>query len=145
MVRAYVRRAPVVLPSGTNTGAPIRVVIDYDGGMISAYRITPVQLRETILGATPGLIATGPVEGEAARELERYFTEEPIMKIRKTSSLRLEAEFEVDFEAGLQRGRIVVGKDELCKKSQWPNENGQPYLKWIGLKCTDPAVKEWLK
>lgn len=141
MVRAYVRRAPVVLPSGTNTGKPIRVVIDYDAGTIEAYRITSMKIRETILGGTPGLLATGPVEGEAARNLERYFMDEPVMKIRKRS----EDDFEVDFEAGFQRGRIDVGRDELCKKSQWPNRNGQPYLKWIGLKCTDPAVKEWLE
>lgn len=141
MVRSYVRRAPVVLPSGTNTGAPIRVVIDYDAGTIQAYRVTAVKLRETVLGETLGLVATGVLEGEAARDLERYFMDEPVMSIRKTRYS--DDDYEVDFEAGFQRGRINVGKDELCKKSQWPTKNGPPYLKWIGLKCTDPAVKEW--
>ena len=136
MVRAYVRRAPVTIPSGTSTGAPIRVVIDYDGGEIRAYRMSPVKLRTY---TSPD--SAGPHD-EALETLERHLTEEPVMKIRRMYG---EDDYEVDFDAGFQRGRIVVGKDELCKKSQWPTKNGQPYLKWIGLKCTDPAVKEWFE
>ena len=141
----YVRRTPV---SGwpkekmtrSNGGKPLRVVMDEDS--IYAYRAEPAQVVSTKFEGDETRIEIEPT-------LSKYFTEEPVMKIRKIRPYgdfvgQYGAQFEVDFDAGFQRGRITVGVDELCKKSQWPNRNGAGYLKWIGLSCNDPDVKAWL-
>ena len=140
----YLRRTPV---SGwpkekmtrSNGGKPLRVVMDER--TIYAYHSEPVQVVSTKFEGAETQIEIEPT-------LSKYFTEEPVMSIRKSnlwgSIDEDEVEFHVDFSAGFQRGRITVGVDELCKKSQWPNRNGAGYLKWIGLSCNDPDVKAWL-
>ena len=143
----YLRRTPV---SGwpkekmtrSNGGKPLRVVMDEDS--IYAYRAEPAQIISTKFEG-------GETRVEIEPTLSKYFTEEPVMKIWKRSvrgwTRGLDEDlidFDVDFDAGFQRGRITVGVDELCKKSQWPERNGAGYLKWIGLSCNDPDVKAWL-
>jgi len=106
-----------------------------DERYIYAYPREPVQVISTEFEGDESHIEIEPT-------LSKYFTEEPVMKIRRLQGGG--ADFEVDFDAGFQRGRITVGVDELCKKSQWPERNGAGYLKWIGLSCNDPDVKAWL-
>ena len=147
----YLRRTPV---SGwpkekmtrSNGGASLRVVMDED--TIYAYHAEPVQVTSTEFEGAETRIGIEPT-------LSKIFTEEPVMSIRKGaawprdwdmghSADKDDIEYHVDFSAGFQRGRITVGVDELCKKSQWPERNGAGYLKWIGLSCNDPDVKAWL-
>jgi len=137
----YLRRTPV---SGwpkekmtrSSGGKPLRVVMnEYT---IYAYHSEPVQVMSTKFEGAETRIEIEPT-------LSEMFTKEPVMSIHKRSWGDPEnQEFFVDFSAGFQRGRITVGVDELCKKSQWPNRNGAGYLKWIGLSCNDPDVKAWL-
>ena len=134
----YLRRTPVSewpkeKMTRSNGGKPLRVVMDEHS--IYAYRAEPAQVISTKFEGDESRIEIEPT-------LSKYFTEEPVMTIRK---LWATGDFNVDFEAGFQRGRITVGVDELCKKSQWPKRNGAGYLKWIGLSCNDPDVKAWLE
>jgi hypothetical protein len=132
----------------SNGGKTLRVVMDKDS--IYAYRAEPVQITSTKFEGNEARVEIEPT-------LSKYFTEEPVMSIRKRVIFDWgrgerglvptdpdDIEFHVDFDAGFQRGRITVGVDELCKKSQWPKRNGAGYLKWIGLSCSDPDVKAWL-
>src|SRR5947209_781243 len=123
----------VTLHRQTSTGVAIRIEID--DWTISAYREEAAQVIKREYRAD------GSVHVETEPELSRYLTREPVMTIRKCWS---PGDFTVDFEAGLQRGRITVGQQQLTTRCSWPS-SGVGYLKWIGLSWKDAEVRAWLK
>ena len=123
----------ITLHRRTTTGVPVRIVIDE--WQISAYREEPAQVVKREFRAD------GSVHVEVEPELSRCLTSEPVMTIRKCWS---PGDFTVDFEAGLQRGRITVGQQELTTRCRWPSA-GAGYLKWVGLSWRDAEVRSWLR
>jgi len=123
----------VTLRRKTNGGVPVRIEINEYG--IQAYREEPARILQHTFDKDGG------ERIEVEPELSRYFTNEPVMRISKRAN---GIDFTVDFDAGFQRGRITVGRDELVKRSHWP-KSGPGYLKWIGLSAKDLEVREFLK
>jgi len=115
----------------TTMGIPVRIVIETN--TIRAYRVEPAQVLTHEF-------KDGEMKTSVEPELSRYFTEEPVMEIRKHGC----DDYTVDFDAGFQRGRITVGQKELTTRCTWP-QSGPGYLKWIGLSYADPEVRAWLK
>jgi hypothetical protein len=120
------------LRTKTTTGVPVRVVIEPDE--IRAYRDEPAVV---LVHDYRGGGETVSVESS----LSEYLTREPVMRIRR----RHNGDFNVDFEAGFQRGTIDVGRDELTKRSQWPTPTGRPYLRWIGVDPKSQEIVKWLE
>ncbi|TLZ49386.1 MAG: hypothetical protein E6K18_08065 [Methanobacteriota archaeon] len=121
----------ITLHRKTNGGAPVRIVID--GSTINAYREEPAQIVQHEFHDGKETISVEPT-------LSKYFTEEPVMRIHRYSS----GDFNVDFDAGFQRGTITVGQQSLTTHCHWPNY-GAGYLKWIGLSYADPEVRKFLR
>src|SRR3989449_11608380 len=123
----------ITLRRKTTTGVPVRVEID--DWTISAYREEAAQVLKR------DSRADGSVHIDSEPNLSRYLTSEPVMTIKKNWS---PGDYTVDFEAGFQRGRIIVGQRELTTRCSWPSP-APGYLKWIGLSWSDPEVRTWLK
>jgi hypothetical protein len=117
----------------TSMGVPVRIEID--DWQISAYREEEAQVLKREYHAD------GSVHIETEPELSRYLTREAVMTIRKCWT---PGDFVVDFEAGLSRGRITVGQQQLTTRCSWPS-SGPGYLRWIGLSWKDAEVRAWLK
>jgi len=123
---------------------------------ISSYRKEPVTFVATTVTAKEFLegkalekarerIESGQgIPAKGTEILEKYFNKTPVMRIDKFDNDK----FHVDFEAGFQRGWFTATRESLCKAlpPDLPNiHTRKPWIKWIGLDCDMPVIKEWLK
>ena len=124
----------------SSSGEPLEVVVTENS--IKAYRKEKPEIQVYTTEEKK-------IDEEPIKELEETMFKEPIMTIERFGK----NDFNVDFEAGFQRGGIRgLSKKEtfdwIKKIEMYHGEdikNSPPFIEWIGLSKEHPIIKKFIK